>query len=158
MAQGADDHRPPCPLSRASGTSAASAAAVREAGSSVGAVALCVELLAAAYLEETGGADQTGGVRRGHARPVAAAALGWASAVLLALGCLIGLGAPAHLCCSPTSGDLGRPWDLLWLYAQAKWSVALPLHILGSLRLPANVGVVVRHRHLEQTPIGTVLC
>ncbi|KAJ1154826.1 hypothetical protein NDU88_007569 [Pleurodeles waltl] len=86
---------------------------VRKAGSSVGAVALRVGLPAAASLQETGGGDPTGGVCRSCAGPVAAAALGWASAVVLALGCLIGLGAPTRLCCSPTSCDLGRPWDLL---------------------------------------------
>ncbi|KAJ1189847.1 hypothetical protein NDU88_006589 [Pleurodeles waltl] len=85
------------PLRRTSGASATSDAVVREATSSAGAAASRVGLLAAASLEEAGGTGPAGGTYHGHAQPVAAGALGWASAVELALRCLINLGTPVLL-------------------------------------------------------------
>ncbi|KAJ1164048.1 hypothetical protein NDU88_004495 [Pleurodeles waltl] len=92
--------------------STAPVTAVRDAGSSVRAVASHLGLPAVAFLEETGSADPAGGLHRGRARPLAAAALEWVSAVVLVIGCLTDLGASARLCCPRTSGDLGRPWGL----------------------------------------------
>ncbi|KAJ1142128.1 hypothetical protein NDU88_008455 [Pleurodeles waltl] len=92
----------------ASGTSTA----VRDAGSFVRAVAPRLGLPAAAFLEETEGGDPAGGVCCDHARPLAAAALEWASTVVLVIGHLTDLGALARLCCPRTSGDLGRPLGL----------------------------------------------
>ncbi|KAJ1163480.1 hypothetical protein NDU88_003938 [Pleurodeles waltl] len=127
---GSDDRRPlRTPLSGASGTSPA----VRDAGSSVRAVAALLGLPAAAFPEETGGADPAGGVLRVRARPLAAAALEWASAVVLVIGHLTDLGAPTHLCCAVCGPlviwdgpgayrDSTRQLSRTWPYHSISWA------------------------------------